>query len=140
MSRVFADRVAFMSDFMQRHPDGLSSGEIAKRTGIPKNSIWQVLNALRKAGIADCTHPAGGVPWSRWCPVSEVDRVRALIDAERNADPKAVRMREKFRLRYHRLKASIAVTESDEPVRIIRPAAECNPLRPAGPRSVFEIV
>jgi hypothetical protein len=139
MRTISAERVAFLTAFISAHPNGLTAMEISKQTLIPRNSISDAMRELRLRGLAAATHPTGGIPWSRWCPPDQVDRVRAEIDAERNADKKAVAYRAKMRERYLRRKQAAAVMESEAAVQIIRPALECDALRPSGPRSVFEL-
>ena len=107
--RVSAERFAFLREFIRSHPDGMGIREISRKTGIPKSSLWPVLDALRTAGIACCTHEKPGYPDSRWCPTEHVERVRKMVGA------------------------------GDGERQILRPAAECKPLKPRGPRSVFDL-
>lgn len=103
--------------------DGWHVADMAARSGYSAKHVQKALMCLRLAGLAAYTGRGRG---TRWCSADQLANVKAaqapLAPNKRNDDRRAERL------------ASPVL--SDEPVRIIRRASECDPHR-GGPASIF---
>jgi hypothetical protein len=121
-------------DALRKCIDGASCARIADELGLQPVTVSHAMRVLRDRGIAATSFPVGG-RFARWCEIHRLEHVRNVVrDSTSDADD--LRRR---RERYHDVKSGAKRAESDDPVRIIRSAVECEPLRPRGPRSVFEL-
>ena len=126
---------------------GMSRTEFCQATGIGYHDAHRILTRMRERGLIASTRQMGAL--SRWTSPERAESLsdEILADAREREQAwkhgyykKMIDLRAQ-KARERQAKAAAAEPPSDDwmPTRIIVNASEAAPMRPTGPRSVFEL-